>query len=751
MQVSHHAAAHVMTGWYDGNEVLHRVDPHAHALVVNGREMVPESLLLQMPAIQVDIFISTDLHFIVDRSGHDIPGGQGQAFVVSLHEFLPVAGTKDAPVAPHGLRDEKGGIFSDRTVEAGGVKLDELHIPDAALGPVDHGDAVASGDDRVGGLAVDLSGTTGSQDGGPGQEGLDATCLLIQCIGPVTGDARGDPGDVVAQMVLGDQINGEVMFEDGDVGVATGLFQQGALDLPSGEVLVVEDAILGVASLPAQVIPLLSVLIEPGAPFDDLAHPVGAFIHHGLDGIDVAQAVTGIQGVGNVLVEGIFFQIPYGSYATLGVAGIALIINGFGQYGDRQVGSLAGHFGGQGETGHTGTDHQKVGFDQGWVLLTKVENTTIPMRIAVNTRMLLPNKLEGIGWYSYEVLRRMVQDHPEHEFIFLFDRPYDPGFVFGEHVHPIVLYPPARHPFLFMLWFDWVIPRAMRRYKADVFFSPDGFLSLRTKVPTLLTIHDLAYKHFPDQVGGLASWYYRTYMPRFMQRADRIVTVSEATRQDVIDSGTDPGKVSVSYNGANSRFAPQVPEDGQRIRDRFTGGAPYFLYVGAIHPRKNVTRLVRAFTRFKDVTGLPHRLVLLGRMAWMAEETKTAIEGSVFRKEIIQVGYQGDDLPAFYGGAEALVYVSLFEGFGIPIVEAMGCETAVITSDRSSMAEVAGDAALLVDPESEEAIAGAMGRLVQEPGLRQRMIDLGRERKKRFDWDRAACEVWSLLEELGSR
>ena len=158
----------------------------------------------------------------------------------------------------------------------------------------------------------------------------------------------------------------------------------------------------------------------------------------------------------------------------------------------------------------------EVGFDQGWVLLTG-ENTTIPMRIAVNTRMLLPNKLEGIGWYTYEVLRRMVTDHPEHEFIFLFDRDYDPDFVFGENVRPVVLFPPARHPFLFMVWFDWAIPG---RYgvSGPMFFRRTGSQPAHL-VPTLLTITTWPYKHFPDQVGGMASWYYRTYMPRFMQRA----------------------------------------------------------------------------------------------------------------------------------------------------------------------------------------------------------------------------------------
>lgn len=373
------------------------------------------------------------------------------------------------------------------------------------------------------------------------------------------------------------------------------------------------------------------------------------------------------------------------------------------------------------------------------------------MRIAINTRMLLPNKLEGIGWYTVEIVRRMVEAHPEHTFIFFFDRPFDPEFVFASHVQPVVLSPPARHPILFMLWFDWALPRALKKHKADVFFSPDGFLSLRTKVPTLLTIHDLAYKHFPDQVKGMISWYYRYFMPRFMRKADHIVTVSEATRIDVNDSGIDASRVSVSYNGANPRFQPQTLEDGQAIRDRFTNGEPYFLYVGAIHPRKNVTRLVRAFSQFKEETGASHRLILLGRMAWMSTDTRTAIDDSQYREHIIEVGYQGDNLPSFYSGSVALVYVSLFEGFGIPIVEAMGCETAVITSNRSSMAEVAGDAALLVNPESEDEIAKAMGQLVGDAALRDKLIQKGRLQRERFDWSRSAREVWSLLEGLHKR
>lgn len=370
------------------------------------------------------------------------------------------------------------------------------------------------------------------------------------------------------------------------------------------------------------------------------------------------------------------------------------------------------------------------------------------MRIAVNTRMLLQGRLEGIGWYTCEILLRLSRQHPQHEFIFFFDRDWDPAFLFGPNVTPVRVYPPARHPLLFWIWFEWRLPALLRRYRADVFFSPDGFLSLRTPLPTLLTVHDLAYKHFPGHVHGLQRAYYRHFMPRFLQRADHIVAVSEATRQDILDSGIDPAKVSVAHNGANSRFRPAGEEACAKLRAEFTGGRPYFLYVGAIHPRKNVARLVRAWSLFRRDSGLPHCLVLLGRMAWMAEDVRQAIEESPYREDILTVGYQADRLPEFYSAAEALVYVSLFEGFGIPVLEALCCDTPVITSRVSSMPEVAGQAALLVDPENIAAIAAALRRIAVEPELRERLVTAGRSQRERFSWDQAAEIVWTRLQNL---
>jgi hypothetical protein len=149
------------------------------------------------------------------------------------------------------------------------------------------------------------------------------------------------------------------------------------------------------------------------------------------------------------------------------------------------------------------------------------------MKIAINTRFLLPNKLEGIGWFSYEVLKRWVAWHPEHEFIFIFDRKYDERFIFDKNVTPVVAFPPARHPFLFYLWFEWALPAVFAKHKVDAFMSPDGFMSLRSKVPTQLVIHDIAWKHFPDQVPYWYRKHYEYYMPRFAKKATRLATVSE--------------------------------------------------------------------------------------------------------------------------------------------------------------------------------------------------------------------------------
>ena len=177
------------------------------------------------------------------------------------------------------------------------------------------------------------------------------------------------------------------------------------------------------------------------------------------------------------------------------------------------------------------------------------------MIIAVNTRLLLHNKLQGIGWFSYETLSRIAREHPEHTFHFFFDRPFHEEFIFSDNVVPHVLFPQARHPILYYLFFEFAVTRALKKVKADVFLSPDGYLSLRTDVPSVQVIHDLNFEHFPEFVPFLERKFYRYFFPRYAQKATRIATVSSYSKQDIIDLYNQPeSKIDVVYNGAADRF-----------------------------------------------------------------------------------------------------------------------------------------------------------------------------------------------------
>ncbi|HKI89077.1 MAG TPA: glycosyltransferase, partial [Draconibacterium sp.] len=183
------------------------------------------------------------------------------------------------------------------------------------------------------------------------------------------------------------------------------------------------------------------------------------------------------------------------------------------------------------------------------------------MVIAVNTRLLIKGKLEGIGWFTLETLKRMTINHPEHHFIFIFDRAYNPDYIFAENVTPVVIGPPTRHPVLWYLWFEFQIPRVLKKYKADMFLSPDGYLSLRTKVPQLAVIHDINFVHRPADLPWLKAKYYNFYFKKFAKVAKRIATVSFYSKEDITRSfKVDYDKIDVVYDGINPIFTPTLPD-----------------------------------------------------------------------------------------------------------------------------------------------------------------------------------------------
>jgi len=370
------------------------------------------------------------------------------------------------------------------------------------------------------------------------------------------------------------------------------------------------------------------------------------------------------------------------------------------------------------------------------------------MRIAVNTRFLLKGKLEGIGWFTYEIIRRVVEQHPEHEFIFFFDRPYDPSFVFGSHVTPVILQPPARHPILWYIWFEWSVRRALKKFRADVFVSTDGFLSLGAKVPQLLVIHDLAFEHFPEHLPFKFRYYLRKFTPKFARKAARIVTVSEYTRQDLVKTyGTSDAKVAVVHNGANTLYRPLTFDEKQAIKEKYAEGAEYFVFAGALHPRKNVLGLLKAFALFKRKQRTNMKLLIIGRYAWYSDEIRQAIEQHPFKDDVLRYDYmQVSELSSIIGAAYGLVFVSLFEGFGIPILEAMRCGVSGILSNSSSMPEVGGDAFLYADPARVEEIAQQMSVFYKDEHLRSELMQKALKQSGKFSWDRSAEAFYAEIE-----
>ena len=370
------------------------------------------------------------------------------------------------------------------------------------------------------------------------------------------------------------------------------------------------------------------------------------------------------------------------------------------------------------------------------------------MNIAINTRFLLKDKLEGIGWFTYETIRRITCQNPEHRFFFFFDRKFSDEFIFSQNIQPLVLLPQARHPFLFYLWFEHSVPKALKKVNADLFISTDGFLSLKADVKTLLVIHDIAFEHFPETVGKVARWYLGKYSRQFARKANRIATVSEFSKQDIVDTyGIASGKIDVVYNGANADYQPHTESESKDVPAKFGLHHDYFIYAGAIQPRKNLANLLRAFEAFKQNNPGETQLVIAGRKAWRYEHVFQIHQHMQFKDDVIFTGHlTTQELSKLVSNAVAMVYVSKFEGFGIPLIEAMNCETPVITSNVSSMPEVAGDAALLVDPDSVSEIAEAMQKILKDVNLRQSLIKKGNIQRQKFSWDKTAELLWRSAE-----
>lgn len=370
------------------------------------------------------------------------------------------------------------------------------------------------------------------------------------------------------------------------------------------------------------------------------------------------------------------------------------------------------------------------------------------MTIAINTRLLIKNKLDGIGRFSFEVLKRLVLQNPDIEFHFIFDRPFSSKFIFANNIKPHVLKPSTRHPVLWYIWFEVQLPKLIKKIQPNLFFSPDGFASTKINhIPTVTTIHDINFEHRPEDLNWAHSLFYRYYFKKYAQLSSDIITVSHFSKQDLINTyNIDHTKIKVAYNGVASIFSKIDLTEKKEIKNRYTNGKNFFIFIGSLHKRKNIKNLLIAFDLYKEKGG-ENKLIIIGEKKWQDRKTKEVYKNIKSKEDVLFLGKIQDYLMAkILASARALCFLSLFEGFGLPIVEAMQSNVPVITSNTSCMPEIAGDAALIVNPTNIKEIEKAMTNIDMDEKLRESLIKKGQKRSKMFHWDNTTNVVSKILQ-----
>lgn len=383
------------------------------------------------------------------------------------------------------------------------------------------------------------------------------------------------------------------------------------------------------------------------------------------------------------------------------------------------------------------------------------------MKITIDARPAMLQKT-GIGHYTHNLVTQFVNISPEHHY-YLCDVFAGMGFYNMFRVSKNqpsselflnilkIPFPFATLSRLLLLCWSKLRREATRIEETDLFFGTDFRGIFKNDLKTVITIHDMAHEYFPEAIRDASILYYlKEKLPEAARMAHQIIAVSETTRNDIIRFlGINPDKIRVVYNGVNSAFRPVTdPALLRRTRERYRLPARFILYVGAIQPRKNVSGLVEAYAKICAEGGLPHELVIAGGESWKSEGLKDRISSLGLQEKVHFIGYVSDEeLPLLYNLADQLAFPSFYEGFGLPVLEAMACGIPVVTSKTSSLSEIAGDAAILVDPHSVDEIAGGIRRLIEDSDLRRICIEKGLERAKLFAWERCARETLTVLQE----
>jgi len=349
----------------------------------------------------------------------------------------------------------------------------------------------------------------------------------------------------------------------------------------------------------------------------------------------------------------------------------------------------------------------------------------------------------GVKVYTHNLLREMLALDTPHEFVLLYsDHKFIGTHTDGKRVHEIAIKAPS-----IFLWDQLAVRWAEKKEKLDLIFNPKYSLPLTTKCKTVYVCHGLNWavlrlpKPWTDHIS------HRFLIPRYAKKADAIIAVSETTRQNLIEYLNIPAsRIHTVYHGVNEAFKKPIrPEDLDRTRRKYKLPDRFFLYIGQIYPPKNFGRLLKAYAQVGPKLGIA--LVVVGEQRWFYQKELALIDRLGISSWVISPGWiNHENLPSIYALSKALILPSLYESFGLPLLEAMAVGTPVVTANRYGTKEMADGAGILVDPESIDSIAAGMRKTILDQNLRKNLVEAGRKRVSNFSWKNCAVETLRVLE-----
>lgn len=363
------------------------------------------------------------------------------------------------------------------------------------------------------------------------------------------------------------------------------------------------------------------------------------------------------------------------------------------------------------------------------------------MTIAINTAYPTANP------FIFECFSRIAKKYPQHQFIYIFDRPFNEQFITSKNINGVIATKRSQSPLLWPYWYNYKLPAILRKYKADVFVSADGICSLRTRIPQCLILQDLDFLQAPAMMLKTEQRFYKKHTGRFLTKAKQVVTTSAVAATKLATTyKMEAEKIRPIYPGIDPAFKPISEPARELIKEKFAGGKEYFLFAGDIDPRNDLLNLLKAFSFFKKRQKSNMQLLLAGSLTGDHKKFTAELASFKYRNEVkILTGLTPTEQAGIMAAAYAFVYPVLSQNSAPQLPEAMHCEVPVICSRHPGLAEICGEAALYADGNNFSDMAEKMMLVFKDEDKRRELIQAGSGQLKRYDWDKTAAELWQLV------